>query len=249
MSLVPPLRLPARRIETVTDATRSQLSDLVAEDPVINAVIEARLASYRTVDPAVFGGRLFAARDDGGRITGAAFDGGHLIPLGGTPADWAALAAHVGDDPRRCTSIAGRADAVAAMWTVLEPRWSPARAIRSDQPLLVLHRGDPIPVRPDPRVRVLGREHMATYLPAAVEMFTEELGVSPFDGPFGGGYRHARSGSSTTGSWRSRPISVCSPRPRFRCRVSGPVRICADAGWAPRRWHTSSITRSVSHRP
>jgi predicted GNAT family acetyltransferase len=188
--LVPPLRLPARRIETVTDATRGQLSALVAEDPVINAVIEARLASYRTVDPAVFGGRLFAARDDGGRITGAAFDGGHLIPLGGTPADWAALAAHVGDRPRRCTSIAGRADAVAAMWTVLEPRWSPARAIRSDQPLLVLRRGEPIPVRPDPRVRVLGREHMASYLPAAVEMFTEELGVSPFDGPFGGGYRH-----------------------------------------------------------
>jgi predicted GNAT family acetyltransferase len=31
---------------------------------------------------------------------------------------------------------------------------------------------------------------MASYLPAAVEMFTEELGVSPFDGPFGGGYRH-----------------------------------------------------------
>jgi predicted GNAT family acetyltransferase len=190
VSLVPPLRIAARRIETVTDATRGELSALVAEDPVVNAVIEARLAAYRTVDAAVFGGPLLATRDERGHMTGAAFDGGNLIPIGGSRADWPLLAAHAGDAPRRCTSITGRADAVAAMWTVLESRWSPARAIRSDQPLLALHRGDEIPVRPDPRVRVLGREHLASYLPAAAEMFTEELGVSPFEGPFGGTYRH-----------------------------------------------------------
>jgi predicted GNAT family acetyltransferase len=190
VSLVPPLRVDARRIEMVTDATRAELSALVAENPVVNAVIDARLASYRTVDAAVFGGRLPATRDSRGRMSGAAFDGGNLIPIGGTPPDWSVLAAHAGDAPRRCTSITGRADAVAALWTVLESRWSPARAVRGDQPLLVLHRGDPVPVRPDPRVRVLGREHLASYLPAAAEMFTEELGVSPFDGPLGGSYRH-----------------------------------------------------------
>ena len=190
MSLVPPLRVDARRIETVTDATRAELSALVVEDAVVNAVIDARLAAYRTVDPTVFGGRLLATRDEHGRMSGAAFDGGNLIPIGGSRADWSVLAAHAGDTPRRCTSITGRADAVAALWTVLEPKWRPARAIRSDQPLLTLHRGDTVPVRPDPRVRVLGREHLASYLPAAVEMFTEELGVSPFDGPLGGSYRH-----------------------------------------------------------
>jgi uncharacterized protein len=190
VSLVPPPRVDVRRIEAVTDATRAELRVLVAEDPVVNAVIDARLAAYRTVNPAVFGGKLLATRDERGRMSGAAFDGGNLIPIGGSGADWSVLAAHAGDTPRRCTSITGPADAVAAMWAVLEPEWRPARAIRSDQPLLALHRGDTVPVRPDLRVRVLGCEHLASYLPAAVEMFTEELGMSPFDGPLGGSYRH-----------------------------------------------------------
>jgi uncharacterized protein len=214
VSLVPPLRITARRIETVTDATRGELTALVAEDPVVNAVIDARLAGYRTIDAAVFGGPLLGVRDEQGRMCAAVFDGGNLVPIGGTAPDWAALAEKIADGPQRCTSITGRADAVAAMWAVLEPGWGPPRAVRADQPLLMLHRGEPIPVAPDPRVRVLGREHLETYLPAAVEMFTEELGVSPFVGPFGAGYRHRVE--MTLGSGRALGIVDAEGRIAFK---------------------------------
>ena len=75
------------------------------------------------------------------------------------------------------------------MWRVLEPRWGPARAIRDAQPLLMLGRGDPIGVEPDPRVRPMRAGDTDRYLPAAAAMFTEELGVSPLEGATGPTYR------------------------------------------------------------
>jgi len=78
---------------------------------------------------------------------------------------------------------------VTAMWTVLEPRWGPARAIRHGQPLLALHRGDEIAAKPDRRVRVMHPDDLGRYLPAAAAMFEEELGISPFAGRNGGSYR------------------------------------------------------------
>lgn len=215
MSLVPPLRVSARRrIEIVTDATRGELAALVAEDPIVNAVIDARLAGYRTVDAAIFGGRLLAVRDERSQMRAAVFDGGNLVPVGGTPPDWAAFAADVAGAPRRCTSVTGRADAVAAMWTELEPAWGAARAVRADQPLLLLRRGERTPIAADARVRVLDREHLESYLPAAVDMFTEELGISPFVGPFGGGYRQRLE--FTLGSGRALGIVDADGRIAFK---------------------------------
>ena len=65
--------------------------------------------------------------------------------------------------------------------------WSPPREVRAEQPLMVLA-GAPA-VAPDPLVRPVRMDELDRYLPAAVAMFTEEVGVDPRAGDGGVGYR------------------------------------------------------------
>lgn len=188
MTFVRPARSRARDVEVLTAARRDEVERLVAAEPLVNAVVAARLAAGHSFDPARLGGVLLGSRDLGG-LSGAVFNGGNLLPIGGDPDDWTTLAEHVARVTRVCTSIVGPADAVTAMWTVLEPHWGPARAIRSGQPLLALHRGDPVTARPDRRVRTMHPDEIDRYLPAAAAMFEEELGISPFGGRSGSSYR------------------------------------------------------------
>jgi uncharacterized protein len=178
----------ARTVDTIRSADRDDLERLVAADPLVNAVVAARLAASDSLDPARVGGVLLGSYDDG-RLTAAAFNGGNLLPIGGTSDDWTALAEHVARIRRICTSIVGPIDAVSAMWAVLEPRWRPARAIREQQPLLALTRTDPIGAKPHPHLRVMHPDELERYLPAAAAMFEEELGISPFNGRSGHSYR------------------------------------------------------------
>jgi predicted GNAT family acetyltransferase len=73
------------------------------------------------------------------------------------------------------------------MWPVLSRRWGPARAIRAHQPLLCAD--SPPAVQPDSRVRRVRPTELSRFLPAAVAMFTEELGMSPTAHDAGRGYR------------------------------------------------------------
>jgi uncharacterized protein len=59
--------------------------------------------------------------------------------------------------------------------------------VRADQPLMVL--AGPPAVEPDPWVRAVRPAELERYLPAAVAMFTEEVGVDPRLGDGGAGYR------------------------------------------------------------
>lgn len=174
------------RVVALDDAARSPFARLLEADPIVNAVVAARLQAAGSLHPRRLGGTVFAVRC-GDRLGGACFSGGNLIPVGGEPAGWAALADVVAQRPRLCTSVTGSADAVAAMWPVLARRWGPARAIRRAQPLLVT-RGAP-PVDGDAGVRRAGAADTDRYLAAAAAMFTEELGVSPRVSPGPAAYR------------------------------------------------------------
>lgn len=173
-----------------TDARRRDVERLIDADPLVNAVIASRVVAHRALDPPALGGVLLEARAErDGRLLGAAFHGGSLLPVGGDELCWESLALHLSSLSRVCTSIVGRADAVAAMWGALEHAWGPARAIRDDQPLLALARGEPVGADPDARVRVMHPADSGRYLPAAAAMFAEELGISPFAGRAGPSYR------------------------------------------------------------
>jgi predicted GNAT family acetyltransferase len=76
---------------------------------------------------------------------------------------------------------------VAPLWDLLAPYWGPARDHRPRQPLLAIE--GPPAVAAEPRVRPVRPDQLETLLPAAVAMFTEEVGVSPLRVDGGAGYR------------------------------------------------------------
>lgn len=173
------LRPAAAEVAALGEADRHELTRLVDADPIVNVVVASRLRAVSSLDPRRFGGVLLGARDASGALAGAAFSGGNLVPVGGGPEQWRALAAQLVVGRRTCTSVVGRADAVAGFWSVLGPTWGRPRAVRENQPLLLLDRATGLP-EPDPRVRPMRPGELDRYLPAASAMFTEELGVSPY---------------------------------------------------------------------
>ena len=73
------------------------------------------------------------------------------------------------------------------LWDRLGGHWGPARDVRPHQPLLVADQ-EPA-VAPDPAVRLVRPSEVDQLFPAAVAMYTEEVGVSPLVDDGGRGYR------------------------------------------------------------
>ena len=125
-----------------------------------------------------------------GDLVGLVHVGSNLVPVADDEEVLAALAARVGPW-RTSTSIMGTQRAVLPFHEHLthlsERAWGHPRAKRTDQPLLVID--SPPAITPDPRVRIVGFEDFESYFRAAVDMYTEEVGVSPLD-PSNGYRRH-----------------------------------------------------------
>ncbi|SCL30396.1 hypothetical protein GA0070616_4067 [Micromonospora nigra] len=113
--------------------------------------------------------------------------GGNLTPVLASGPAVAAFAEQLAGEERLCSSIVGRADAVLGLWDRLSAAWGPARDVRPNQPLLATDA--PPPLRPDPRVRRVRPSEVDLLFPAAVAMYTEEVGVSPLVEDGGRGYR------------------------------------------------------------
>jgi predicted GNAT family acetyltransferase len=176
------LTVPMRQLGESERATVEQILD---RDPYAGAQIAERVASHglnwwRT------DGRIWGY-GPGRRIESLCWSGAHLVPVCATPAAVAAFADLLGSEPRICSSIIGRSDAVLDLWNRLGGHWGPARDVRPNQPLLVAD-SDP-PVAPDPEVRLVRPSEVDQLFPAAVAMYTEEVGVSPLLDDGGRGYR------------------------------------------------------------
>ncbi len=160
---------------------------LVERNRVLNCVVGTRLERAPDLQPARLGGCLWGVDNGEDGLRAAAFAGGNLIPVGNDLDALELIAGQLARRGRGCSSIVGAADSVAAMWPVLARRWGPARAVRTSQPLLCTE--SPAAVAPDGLVRRVRPEELACFLPAAVSMFTEELGISPVGQDAGRGYR------------------------------------------------------------
>jgi uncharacterized protein len=174
-------------VEPLADRSRREVEDLLNLDPLVNAALSARLGAANSLVPAVLGGQVIGVRRRGA-LVGAVFNGGNVLPIGGDPSAWEVLAREVASTRRLCSSIVGRCEAVDAMWQILGRGWGPARALRPDQPLLVVDDAKGLPLG-DPRVRPIRASEADAYLTAAAAMFHEELGVSPLRERGGATYR------------------------------------------------------------
>ncbi|HEY0166048.1 MAG TPA: GNAT family N-acetyltransferase [Jatrophihabitans sp.] len=161
---------------------------LVQRDRVLNCVVEARLRRAPDLNPQRLGGYLWGVGEAGDGLRAAAFAGGNLIPVGEDLGALELIAGQLARTGRGCSSIVGACDSVEAMWAVLSRRWGPARAVRASQPLLYADTPSS-GVEPDSRVRRVRLSELPQFLPAAVSMFTEELGMSPTGQDAGRGYR------------------------------------------------------------
>lgn len=166
------------------EGDRAALVALLDDDPFVNVVLASRVRNSRLLDARSLGGPVIGTHDASGDLIGAVHVSGALAPAGTDPRAWVACAARLTAQPAACSSIVGRADVVDQLWQRLAPSWRRPRAVRADQPLLVLESTRGLPAG-DPRVRRVRPDEVEAYLPAAVAMFTEELDASPFSGGVG----------------------------------------------------------------
>ena len=123
----------------------------------------------------------------GGRVDALCFAGPNLIPLRGNTTALRSFADRARRRGRMCSSLVGPAEQVLGLWDELAPDWGPAREVRGDQPLMALGGSPSIPL--DPLVRPVRPDELDRYLPAAIAMFIEEVGVDPCAEDGGVSYR------------------------------------------------------------
>ena len=182
-NLITVLTVPIRQLGESERATVERILD---RDPYAGAQIAERVTAHglswwRSE------GRVYGYGGPSRTVESLIWSGAHLVPVCATPAAVAAFAELLAGEPRICSSIIGRADAVLELWDRLAVHWGPARDVRPNQPLLV---ADSEPeINPDPDVRLVRHDEVDLLFPAAVAMYTEEVGVSPLQDDGGRGYR------------------------------------------------------------
>ena len=181
-NVIPVLTVPLRQLG---ESERAAVEKILDRDPYAGAQIAERVAAHG-LNWWRSDGRIFGY-GPGRRVESLIWSGAHLVPVCATPAAVVAFADMLGTEPRICSSIIGRSDAVLDLWSRLGGQWGRARDVRPHQPLLVADREPP--VAPDPAVRLVRPSEVDQLFPAAVAMYTEEVGVSPLIDDGGRGYR------------------------------------------------------------
>jgi predicted GNAT family acetyltransferase len=180
------LRVASARVLDEDD--ESAVRALLATDPVGACMLAGRVEVHGTAT-ATLGAPLWGVYS-GRQLDAVCLAGANLIPFARPGAERAAAGAFADRARRagrRCSTIVGPAGSVLPLWELLAPSWGPARDVRSRQPLLAI--AGPPAVPAEPRVRPVRSDQLPTLLPAAVAMFTEEVGVSPLRVDGGAGYR------------------------------------------------------------
>lgn len=173
---------------TVRQVQQHELADvlqLLNATPAASALVTSRIyelgLSVRRLGPELLG--YF----EDGQIRGICHVGANVVPLASSPAAVRAFADALHQRPPQCAALVGPADQVLMLWSLLDPSWGPAREIRPRQPLMKVF-GD-VAVTPSRAVRPVVIDEIDAFMPAAVDMFTEEVGVSPLAADGGAGYR------------------------------------------------------------
>src|SRR5439155_10406784 len=158
------------------DRDKTAVQTMLAADPVASCMVAARIEPAGR-GPWRLGGELWG-RDTrplrGGGLDGLCFAGPNLIPLRGGPSAIRSFADRAMQRERLCSSLVGPAEQVLGLWDELRLDWGPAREVRAEQPLLAISTS--AKVTPDPLVRRVRPDELDRYLPAAIAMFTEEVG-------------------------------------------------------------------------
>jgi predicted GNAT family acetyltransferase len=167
------------------DAERAAVERILDRAPFAAAQVAEQVATFGLewwrADARVFG---YGHRR---QLESVCWLGANVMPVNANPGAIAAFAEMAAMNPRQASSIVGPANPVLDLWDRLAEVWGPAREVRSNQPLLAT--GAPPATYADPAVRLVRRDELDLLFPAAVAMYTEEVGVSPVAGRGSYSYR------------------------------------------------------------
>jgi hypothetical protein len=181
------LRLGGARL--LNDRDLFAVRSILDADPVASCMVSARV-EVAGLEPWRLGGEMWGADARplrGGRLEGLCFAGPNLVPLYGNQSALRIFADRAARRGRMCSSLVGPAEQVLGLWQELATDWGPAREIRDDQPLMAMSTMPLVPI--DPLVRPVRPDELDRYLPAAIAMFIEEVGVDPCADDGGCSYR------------------------------------------------------------
>lgn len=157
---------------------------ILAVDPVESVLVASRLPEWLRGHGGD-SGRIWGYGTD--RLQSLCYSGPNLIPVQAGAAAIEGFAAMAIAEGRMCSSIVGESVAVHRLWELLEQSWGVARLVRSAQPMMAIRSACEVPAGHG--VRVATRSDLELLYPAAVAMFTEEIGVSPIGLDGGAAYR------------------------------------------------------------
>lgn len=169
------------RVRTLDEDDRSAVLELLAADPVANVFVASRVLQHG-VSRWRLGCPLWGWYR-GRELESLCHAGANLVPVN---ASTEALAAFVErtEGVRHCGSIVGESHQALELFGLLGERWgrpfAHPREVRAAQPVMVVD--GPPAIAPDPRVRRITPDLLEPYYDAAVQMYTEEVGVSPVAG-------------------------------------------------------------------
>jgi len=176
------------QVRVLGPADRDLFVALAEQDPVVNVFADYR-ARLTNLDERWLGGQVWG-RFEGDELVAGCHLGANLVPVQCTPDDVGAFADVALRRRSSVGTIVGPSDVVAALWEMVEPRWSRPREHRASQPHLQMDRLSA--VAPDPGVRLTTPGDLEVLYPACVAMYTEEVGVSPENDAGGGDLYRAR---------------------------------------------------------
>jgi predicted GNAT family acetyltransferase len=169
----------------LSDRDRPAVDALLALDPVTHVMVASRV-QIAGLDPWRLGAEAWGYAP-GGRLESLCLSGANLVPVAAGPEACRGFADRARRQGRRCSSIVGEQAAVLELWRLLAGSWDRPRDIREVQPLMALETDPLLPG--DPAVRRVRPDELDVLLPAAVAMYTEEIGFSPAAGDGGALYR------------------------------------------------------------
>lgn len=164
-----------------------QLGAIIARDPVRHCYLASRIAETRKGLFRNTYSDLFGYFDEG-HLKSAMMLGANVVPINTSGIARQEFTRVLSRQGRRCSSIVGPASEVLELWTLLEPHWGKARAIRTIQPMLATSHRPAVDI--DDKVRYSTRQDIDLLIPACIDMFTHEVGTSPVAHGAGPTYRN-----------------------------------------------------------
>ncbi len=162
-------------VRNVTQRELPQALALARQNCEVNGFVISRIEAA-LIDHWRLGGALwgYVSAD---QIHSMLFVGANIVPVNTDASARSAFARELIKAGRRSSSILGQQQEVLDLWQGMETYWGKARVVRQNQPFLKI---DSDPTSPkDSRVRRVGASELDLLFPACVDMFTEEVGVSP----------------------------------------------------------------------